>query len=144
MARPGFAINSNTSNTSPYHCIQTALSWFGTVSAPASARRNHTRCHRTHQGDASHSARSLPTNATSVAPSTLTESRPSSHEACRERRSCLGNRRCHNLQTHRPDGRLGSRQVSQSSRCDYNKTVENNNPVPRGDSKIADTEIDVM
>jgi len=133
MARPGFAINSNTPNTSPYHCIQTALSWFGTVSAPASARRNHTRCHRTHQGDASHSARSLPTNATS--------------EASRERRSCLGNRRCHNSQTHRPDSRLGSRsqQVSQSSRCDYNKTVENNNPVPgRYSEKIADTEIDVL
>ncbi|MFM5636337.1 hypothetical protein ACET5Y_08020 [Aeromonas veronii] len=48
-------------------------------------------------------------------------------------------------QTYRPDGRLGNRQVSQSPRCDYNKTVENNNPVPgRYSEKIADTEIDVL
>ncbi len=73
------------------------------------------------------------------------DTRQSSHEACRERRPYLGNRRCHNSQTHRPDSRLGSQQVSQSSRCDYNKTVENNNPVPgRYSEKIADTEIDVL
>ena len=73
------------------------------------------------------------------------DTRQSSHEACREERACLGNRRCHNSQTHRPDRRLGNQQVSQSPRCDYNKTVENNNPVPgRYSEKIADAEIDVL
>lgn len=48
-------------------------------------------------------------------------------------------------QTHRPDGQLGNRQVSQPLVVDHNKIVENNNPELRRHSEnIADTEVGVL